>query len=71
MKKKIQGVEIPQQVIDELMYFFKGNEGMVEDWLIRPKVPLGGVSPLSLLDSGEGINEVLGMLDRMKTGDFS
>lgn len=71
MKTTIQGVEIPQQVIGELMNLFKGNEGMVEDWLIRPKVPLGGVSPLSSLGSDEGINEVLRMLERMKTGDFS
>ena len=71
MKTTIQGVEIPQQVIDELMNLFKGNEGMVEDWLVRPKVPLGGVSPLSLLGSDESVDEVLGMLERMKTGDFS
>ncbi|KGJ87330.1 MbcA/ParS/Xre antitoxin family protein [Colwellia psychrerythraea] len=71
MKTTIQGVEIPQQVIDELMNLFKGNEDMVEDWLIRPKVSLDGVSPLLLLGSVEGINEVLGMLERMKTGDFS
>lgn len=71
MKTTIQGVEIPQQVIDELMNLFKGSEGMVEDWLVRPKVPLGDVSPLSLLGSDESVDEVLGMLERMKTGDFS
>jgi len=71
MKTTIQGVEIPQQVIDELMNLFKGNEGMVEDWLIMPKVPLAGVSPLLLLGSDKGVNVVLGMLERMKTGDFS
>lgn len=71
MKTTIQGVEIPQKVIDELMNLFKGNEGMAEDWLVRPKVPLCGVSPLSLLSSDESVDEVLGMLERMKTGDFS
>ena len=71
MKTTIQGVEIPQRVIDELMNIFKSDVALAESWLIKPKAPLAGVSPLSLLGSDEGVNEVLGMLIRMKTGDFS
>lgn len=59
-----------QDLHKELLSVFK-QESHAISWLTSTKVPLGNVSPLSLINSIEGKMKVLDMLYRIKTGDFS
>lgn len=40
-------------------------------WLNTPKIPLGGVTPLSLLDTAAGVQEVEHLLQRIEYGVLS
>lgn len=55
---------------NELLSVFKKEEQAM-NWLTSIKVPLGNVTPLSLIPTVDGKNKVLDMLYRIKTGDFS
>lgn len=62
---------VPPVIKDELDRFFKKDEKVIVEWLVNPKRPLNGQAPIELLGAEEGIEQVLGMLERMRTGDFS
>jgi len=63
--------KIPPAIKRELDQLFKKNEGFKLEWLTKPKPPLNGKAPIEVLSTEEGIEQVLGLLERMRTGDFS
>lgn len=63
--------QIPHEIKRELDQLFKKNEGSILEWLTKPKPPLNGKAPIEVLSTEEGIEQVLGLLERMRTGDFS
>ena len=48
-----------------------GNREKTISWLQRPNRALGGVTPLSMLDTDIGLQEVLNVLGRISHGVFS
>ncbi len=56
-------------IYNELMSQFRFDEQTCQDWLITPKPPLQGKSPFEQLKINA--DEVMDMLVRMRTGDFS
>ena len=62
---KIEHFDIHQ----ELMNQFKFDDRMCQEWLTKPKRPLQGKSPFEQLTINA--DEVMDMLVRMRTGDFS
>ncbi|PAJ74110.1 hypothetical protein CJF42_12415 [Pseudoalteromonas sp. NBT06-2] len=62
---------LPPVIEDELERFFKKDERVKLEWLTKPKPPLSGKAPIEVLSTEEGIEQVLGLLERMRTGDFS
>jgi hypothetical protein len=63
--------QVPLDIKNELNLLFKFNEKVIFEWLVNPKRPLNGQTPIEVLATEEGIKQVLGMLERMRTGDFS
>ncbi|MDC0601893.1 MbcA/ParS/Xre antitoxin family protein [Aliiglaciecola sp.] len=53
------------------MQQFGQRDDLAERWLVTPKLPLCGEKPITLMRSGAGKEAVIGMLERMLTGDFS
>lgn len=45
-----------------------GNSSEAKGWLQEPSVPLGGVTPASLLNTDDGLNIVLYELSQMEYG---
>lgn len=56
-------------IYKELMKQFKSNSQMCHEWLMIPKPPLKGRTPFEQLSINA--DEVMSMLVRMRTGDFS
>lgn len=56
-------------IYQELVEQFKFDDRMCQEWLTKPKRPLQGKSPFEQLTINA--DEVMDMLVRMKTGDFS
>ena len=56
-------------IYQELMNLFKFDVRVCQEWLTKPKPPLQGKSPFEQLKINS--DEVMNMLIRMKTGDFS
>lgn len=56
-------------IYNELMAQFKFDDRLCHEWLITPKLPLQGKSPFEQLTINA--DEVMDMLVRMRTGDFS
>ncbi|WP_211183418.1 antitoxin Xre/MbcA/ParS toxin-binding domain-containing protein [Thalassotalea sp. Y01] len=56
-------------IYQELMKQFKFDDRVCHEWLMKPKRPLQGKSPFEQLSIDT--DEVMDMLVRMKTGDFS
>lgn len=54
-----------------LMLHFNKREDLVVSWLKRSKRPLSGQSPTKLMQSIAGGQAVLGIIERLNTGDFS
>lgn len=61
--------ETHPDIYSELLKQFKGNSEVCNNWFVKPKPALGGKSPLEQLTIDS--NEVMGLLVRMRTGDFS
>lgn len=61
--------ETHPNIYSELLKQFKGNNEVCNNWLVKPKPVLGGKSPIELLAIDS--DEVMGLLVRMRTGDFS
>ncbi|MBE0362462.1 hypothetical protein PULV_a3101 [Pseudoalteromonas ulvae UL12] len=56
-------------IYQELMKQFKFDDRVCQEWLTQPKRPLQGKSPFEQLTINA--DEVMVMLVRMRTGDFS
>lgn len=56
-------------IYQELVEQFKFDDRVCQEWLTKPKRPLQGKSPFEQLKINS--DEVMDMLIRMKTGDFS
>ncbi len=56
-------------IYQELMKQLKLDVRVCQEWLTKPKQPLQGKSPFEQLSINP--DEVMGMLIRMRTGDFS
>ncbi|MCQ8879343.1 MbcA/ParS/Xre antitoxin family protein [Pseudoalteromonas shioyasakiensis] len=56
-------------IFQELMKQFKCDVRVCQEWLTKPKRPLQGKSPFKQLTINA--DEVMDMLIRMRTGDFS
>ena len=56
-------------IYQELMKQFKFDDRVCHEWLTKPKPFLKGKSPFEQLSINTG--EVMDMLVRMRTGDFS
>lgn len=56
-------------IYNELMAQFKFDVRVCREWLVTPKRPLQGKSPFEQLTINA--DEVMDMLIRMRTGDFS
>lgn len=63
--------EIPQDVYDELNSMFNGNEQIISEWLSTPRIQFEGKAAIALVDTSEGIKEILDFIWLLKTGDFS
>lgn len=61
--------ETHPDIYSELLKQFKGNVEVCSNWLVKPKPALGGKSPIEQLAIDS--DEVMGLLVRMRTGDFS
>ncbi|MFN0197241.1 MAG: antitoxin Xre/MbcA/ParS toxin-binding domain-containing protein [Planctomycetaceae bacterium] len=48
-----------------------GTVDKAREWLTTVNTALGGVTPISLLDTGPGFNEVIDVLHRIEYGVFS
>lgn len=70
-KNYLSTEHVPPVIEGELEQLFKKNEEVKLEWLTKPKPPLNGKAPIELLSTEEGIEQVLSMLERMRTGDFS
>jgi putative toxin-antitoxin system antitoxin component (TIGR02293 family) len=58
------------RIAAEAADLFESKEGAA-DWLRRPNRALGGVAPLTLLDTEAGETEVEAILGRIKYGGYS
>ena len=56
-------------IYQELIKQFKFDDRVCQEWLTKPKRPLQGKSPFEQLSVNT--DEVMNMLIRMRTGDFS
>lgn len=54
-----------------LMQQFNHRRDLAASWISKPKRPLGGQTPISLIKGDYGREAVFDVLERMKTGDFS
>lgn len=67
---KSQQVTIPEEIVPLLRVAFK-SEDYIFRWLNTPQKMLRGQTPVSLLSSEQGIDEVKSLLERISQGDFS
>ena len=56
-------------IYQELIKQFKFDDRVCQEWLTKPKSPLQGKSPFEQLSIDA--DEVMNILVRMRTGDFS
>lgn len=56
-------------IYQELIKLFKFDDRVCNEWLNKPKPPLQGKTPFEQLNIDA--DEVMNMLVRMRTGDFS
>lgn len=64
-------MKLPIVLFNELNKQFKQKHSLIARWFRRPKAPLEGKRPIDVLKEADGLDKVMGMLERMKTGDFS
>lgn len=59
------------KIWSELMVLFKNRSELVNQWLVNEKIPLGGNSPISLIDTTPGREVISDIIYRIKSGDLS
>ena len=68
---KSSEVNIPEALYDELFIFYKGDEAVISNWLCTPKPFLEDNAPIDILNSELGLESILDLIYRLKTGDLS
>ncbi|MGK0270074.1 MAG: hypothetical protein ACI88H_000709 [Cocleimonas sp.] len=71
MLHKSPDIDIPEVVYSQLFTLFKGNDEMIAEWIHAPKAFLANKAPIEMLNSDRGINSILDLIYRLRTGDFS
>ena len=61
---------MPTDVFNALLEVFK-TEDYAFQWLNKKQKYLLGKTPITLLNTSAGKEEVLGLIERLKLGDFS
>jgi len=64
-------IDVPEVIYRELLELFKDNDEVIAKWLKTPKAFLENKSPIEILDSGAGLEQILDLIERIKTGDLS
>ena len=67
---KSENVDVPTNVFNTLLDMFK-TEDYVFQWLNKEQKYLSGKAPITILTNPEGKKEVIGLIERLKRGDFS
>lgn len=67
---KSENIEVTDEVFNLLLQQFK-TEDYVFQWLNKKQRYFQGKTPLSMLTSVSGKEEVLGLIERLQRGDFS
>jgi len=62
--------DIPAVIYNELLSFFKGDEGVIAQWLQTPKTLLANKAPIEFFNSKRDIATILDLISQLKTGDF-
>jgi putative toxin-antitoxin system antitoxin component (TIGR02293 family) len=60
-----------QQVIEFALEIFDNNKKDVRSWMSSPNGALNNASPISIIDTPEGLEEVYNVLGRIATGVYS
>lgn len=68
---KSSKVAIPDTIYNELFILYKGDETVISNWLCTPKPFLEDNAPIELLDTQLGLESILDLIYRLKTGDLS
>jgi hypothetical protein len=68
---KSSNTDIPEVLYNELSSLFKGDEEVIAQWLQTPKALLENKAPIEFLNSERGIETILDILNRLKSGDLS
>lgn len=69
--RKSSELDIPEALYNELTALFNGNEDVIAQWLYTPKAFLENKAPIDMLETSQGLESVLDMICRIKTGDVS
>lgn len=67
---KYSNTDIPEVLYNELSSLFKGDEEVIAQWLQTPKALLENKAPIEFLNSERGIETILDLINRLRTGDF-
>jgi putative toxin-antitoxin system antitoxin component (TIGR02293 family) len=60
-----------QQVIEFALEIFDNNKKDVRNWMSSPNGALNNASPISIIDTPAGLEEVYNVLGRIATGVYS
>jgi uncharacterized protein (DUF2384 family) len=60
-----------QQVIEFALEIFDNNKKDVRSWMSSPNGALNNASPISIIDTPAGLEEVYNVLGRIATGVYS
>ncbi|WP_264875398.1 MbcA/ParS/Xre antitoxin family protein [Vibrio agarivorans] len=62
---------IDKNIRARLLRLFGGDKQMAEEWLTTPKVVFNNETPLNVLDTPQGYQKVMEVINRIEFGDFS
>ena len=68
---KSSELDIPKVLYEELLGFYKGDEAIIYKWLHTPKSYFDNNSPIEVLKTERGLESILDLINRLKTGDLS
>jgi hypothetical protein len=54
----------------DLRLFFGSSDTMLQEWIATPLPILGGQEPRSIMQTGDGRNQIRNCIQKMRDGDF-
>ena len=66
-----RSLKTKQQVIAFALEIFDNNKNEVRSWMSSPNGALNNASPISIIDTPAGLEEVYNVLGRIATGVYS